>query len=350
MKPCLNEERHTFETDISSPPDSPMLEDDMHMISDIYKATCSFDSVRSSISLSMDKEMELSDFEMIEVITHHGQFGLGEVWRSRCRQDGNKYAVMIQDDTMGYTHSSEVEKQRHFLRSNFDRFANIESDFVCCCKWFFETERLVCLVTNYMPLNLFQLQSSMPNKRFSERKTELYVMEILTGLNDLHSQDIFLMGNLKPENVLVGADGHISLTGYFKVCHSSLKNSNSNDFMGNTYDSERMLGSPEYMSPEMVKFHVDNDNELLRTYSVEVDYWSLGCLLYELLHGISPFFRAGIKQIFISVLNGTYHDIADDVSLEAADIIRQLLQPNPKYRLANVGSVERHGFFRSFRW
>ena len=40
------------------------------------------------------------------------------------------------------------------------------------------------------------------------------------------------------------------------------------------------IGSPQYMSPEGM---------ILNCYSEKTDIWSFGIILYELLHGVTPF-------------------------------------------------------------
>jgi serine/threonine kinase 38 len=43
-----------------------------------------------------------------------------------------------------------------------------------------------------------------------------------------------------------------------------------------------VVGSPDYMSPEVLTY--DNST---RTYGREVDWWSIGCILFEMLTGKS---------------------------------------------------------------
>ena len=43
---------------------------------------------------------------------------------------------------------------------------------------------------------------------------------------------------------------------------------------------EMCLGTPLYMAPELVKQDM---------YTEKVDVWSLGCIVYQLLTGITPF-------------------------------------------------------------
>lgn len=85
----------------------------------------------------------------------------------------------------------------------------------------------------------------------------------------LHSKNV-IYRDLKPENILIDKDGYIRLAdfGISKVmCDKSMSHS--------------IIGTAEYIAPEMF-------NEK-RGYRQEVDVWSLGCLLYELVVGSPPF-------------------------------------------------------------
>jgi len=46
-------------------------------------------------------------------------------------------------------------------------------------------------------------------------------------------------------------------------------------------------GTPLYLAPEVV---------LSKGHDRAVDYWSLGCLIYEMLFGTTPFYERGIDQ------------------------------------------------------
>jgi serine/threonine protein kinase len=82
---------------------------------------------------------------------------------------------------------------------------------------------------------------------------------------------------LKAENVLIDKDGYCILIdlGYAKeVAHS-------------TYT---MCGTPLYIAPEIV---------LSRGYNSAVDYWSFGVLIFEMIHGFSPFY-AKVRILFFA--------------------------------------------------
>lgn len=111
-----------------------------------------------------------------------------------------------------------------------------------------------------------------------EYTAKYYAVEILFGLEYLHSNKI-IYRDLKPENILVTADGHLRLTdfGLSKV-------------LRNEDRAYTMCGTPEYLAPEVV---LSKDG-----YSYSCDFWSLGCVIYEMLIGFPPFYSRDRKQMF----------------------------------------------------
>lgn len=77
--------------------------------------------------------------------------------------------------------------------------------------------------------------------------------------------------SLKPENVLIGADGYIKLTDF---------GLSKNNILGE-FDTFSVCGTPEYLAPEVVK---------KEGHGKAVDWWCLGSIIYELIHGLPPFY------------------------------------------------------------
>ncbi|KDO53691.1 hypothetical protein CISIN_1g009367mg [Citrus sinensis] len=87
-----------------------------------------------------------------------------------------------------------------------------------------------------------------------------------------------------------------------------------------------IVGSPYYMAPEVLK----------RNYGPEVDVWSAGVILYILLCGVPPFWaetEQGVAQAIIRSVLDFRRDPWPKVSENAKDLVRKMLDPDPKRRL-----------------
>jgi serine/threonine protein kinase len=89
-----------------------------------------------------------------------------------------------------------------------------------------------------------------------------YIAEITLAFEHLHSQKIAYR-DLKPENLLIGSDGHLRITdfGFAKKIEDR---------------SYTLCGTPEYLAPEII---------LQQGHNHAVDWWALGVLLFEMLSG-----------------------------------------------------------------
>lgn len=129
---------------------------------------------------------------------------------------------------------------------------------------------------------------------------KFYGAEIVLILEFLHEQEGVAYRDLKPENLLLDAHGHIKLVdfGFAKrvgnrefILFSQLnyKNSlsdNSKFYLGETYT---LCGTPEYLAPEVIQS---------KGHGTAVDWWALGILMYEFLTGYPPFWHANPMEIY----------------------------------------------------
>ena len=95
------------------------------------------------------------------------------------------------------------------------------------------------------------------------------------------------------------------------------------------YDCEKyyleydLIGSPEYLSPEVI---------LGEEPTEAVDFWALGCIVYLFFHGETPFKDKYQEKLFEKIPNCEY-SLRSDLDLEAKDLIIKLLEFDPKKRL-----------------
>lgn len=98
-----------------------------------------------------------------------------------------------------------------------------------------------------------------------------YARETLEGLAYLHSRRV-LHRDVKPANLLLGANGSVKLTD-FGTSHSF-----SDDGKDTTLQTANLAGTVAYLAPEAVKGF----------YSAASDVWALGCTVLELAVGCPP--------------------------------------------------------------
>ena len=139
----------------------------------------------------------------------------------------------------------------------------------------------------------------------SEAQTYIYFKQVLNALEFLHENHL-VHRDLKPENILITKKDIVKLCDF--GCCVDIKNG----------FRETFCGTFEYMAPEIIK-------EL--PYNQGVDTWSLGILLYEMLHGNSPFCNKNdenqrdLSQIFKNILMKKLN-VKEEISDSCKDLIK----------------------------
>lgn len=119
-----------------------------------------------------------------------------------------------------------------------------------------------------------------------EDTAAFYAAEISCALKFLHEKGI-VYRDLKPENCLLDADGHLVLTD-FGLSKKSVDDSDSPSSPEDVSVLHSIIGTPEYCAPEILKGE---------PYTRNCDWYSLGCLVYDMLVGKPPYTGANHKVI-----------------------------------------------------
>jgi len=95
-------------------------------------------------------------------------------------------------------------------------------------------------------------------------------------------------------------------------------------------------------------------NHAVCRYGPEVDWWTFGILMYELLTGTTPFSADTEQNNFDNILKCSI-SFPNDVtsSVEVRSLITMLLEKNPKKRLGSAidaAAIKTHFFFQSMNW
>ena len=160
-------------------------------------------------------------------------------------------------------------------------------------------------------------------KGLNENKTFSLFIQVVNAVNFLHQNDL-IHRDIKPENILMYENNVVRLCD-FGWC-VKLDGHQRGTFCGTT----------EYMSPELVNHE---------GYGKEIDVWSLGVLLYEMIHGYSPFRpnkpKFNEKDVMENIKN---HNLifGRRVSDECKSLIYHLLDPNinKRYKVEDIYNSE----------
>ena len=142
--------------------------------------------------------------------------------------------------------------------------------------------------------------------------------QICAGVSYLHSRDI-CHRDLKPDNVLLTADGTAKISDFGLARHASQSENNFRTY----------CGTPHYFAPEMFKLQ----KQQVDGYGKAVDVWSLGVILYIIVSGKPPFDDENLGE---QVVNGIFEFDGpefESVSDSAKDLISRLMTVDPKLRL-----------------
>lgn len=244
------------------------------------------------------------DFEMI---TQVGQGGYGQVFLARKKDTREMCALKILNKKL----LMKLDETRHVLTER-DILTNTRSEWLVKLLYAFQDTQKVYLAMEFVPGGDFRTLLNNtgylipPHARF-------YIAEMFAAVNSLHDLG-FTHRDLKPENFLIDSKGHIKLTDFglaagtvskdriesMRVKLANLQDLDNYEVPSKLmYERQRIfkqsqghhnlansiVGSPDYMALEVLEG---------KNYDFTIDYWSLGCMLFEALCGYPPF--SGSKQ------------------------------------------------------
>ena len=270
------------------------------------------------------KKVKLEDFKFIRLIGI-GTYGKIYVASKKNGNSSNKlYAIKILNKK---NVNNKIELQN--IKTERTVLAKLNHPFIQKLYYAFQTKGNLYFITQFMhggELNYHIYKE--PNNYFSEEKARFYASEIILAINYLHKNNC-IYRDLKPENVLIDKTGHIKLIdfGLSKLCE------------GYPCKTKTLCGTLEYLAPEVL---------FEKEYGIEVDWWSLGVILYEMLSGHLPFKIIPGEKITKNIYKKRIK-MFKHFSKNAENLIKRLLEYNPKKRITYDGIIK-HPFFKGTNW
>ena len=207
---------------------------------------------------------------------------------------------------------------RHKIKNEINILSKLRHPFINQILDSFETEKHIFIIMEYVCGDL--LGFIRKRGKLSESISKLIFKQIIEGLKYIHKKKI-VHRDIKLDNIL------IDLTNTVKICDFGVSKKILNgDIM---YDH---CGTPAYIAPEIF------GNKGYEGFLCDV--WSAGVTLYYMLSGIQPFRANSIKDLEKIVLKGKFEEI-EEVSQEANDLIKEMLQVDPKKRIT-IDNILKH--------
>uniref|UniRef100_A0A915NCU4 protein kinase C n=1 Tax=Meloidogyne javanica TaxID=6303 RepID=A0A915NCU4_MELJA len=259
--------------------------------------------------LPVQWSMGLDDFELLTVI---GRGSYAKVVQAEHRRTGQIYAIKIIKKT------------------------------VCIDE---ETASRLFYVIEFIPGGdlMFHMQRQ---HKLPEEHARFYSAEVILALHFLHTRGI-IYRDLKLDNVLLDAEGHVKLTD-FGMCKENI---GPNDL------TSTFCGTPNYIAPEILRGEDYG-------YGYSVDFWALGVLMFEMMVGRSPFqapieeYQEYSEDFLFQVILERQIRIPRNLSVRAANVLKGFLNKDQNERLGckpdleeGLNDIKTNAFFRySIDW
>jgi len=253
------------------------------------------------------------DFKVIGLLAEGG-FGSVVLAKKKSTDDRSSSEEVLALKFVSNLHVSEAEKEVLFRA--------VGHPFMVQFLAYFQTKELVCYVLEHVEGGTLRCHLCR-HKRFSEDMARSYAAEIILAVNFLHKCGI-VHRDIKLENILLDRDGHCKLSD-FGLCKVGMFTKSK---------TSGMCGTKQYIAPEVRR----GDK-----YGPEVDWWSVGCVLYEMMLGTC---RDSNDFIFLE-------RFPTHLTPYAVSILKDFLHLEPSRRLGALGdtrSILRHPFFKKVNW
>lgn len=315
------------------------------------------------------------DQRMFDTVKPLGIGAFGVVSLVRKKDAGKLYAMktLRKVDVLRRNQAAHVKAERDIL-------AEADNEWVVKLFFSFQDSENLYFVMEYIPGgDMMSLLIKLGT--FPEHLALFYIAELVCAIESVHKMG-FIHRDIKPDNILIGADGHIKLTDFglctgFRWTHDSRhyqpkgqsaahgSHHRQGSIEPQTWDDDveclkplelkrvrehrcvahSLVGTPNYIAPEILR---------RVGYTQLCDWWSVGVIMYEMLVGQPPFMAPTPSETQVKIMNWkSYMHIPRHAAMSssAADLILSLCC-DPIDRIGRNGpeEIKHHPFFSAIDW
>ncbi|XP_062411648.1 rhodopsin kinase grk7a [Sardina pilchardus] len=289
-----------------------------------------------------DKYLQWKEFEKQPISDKYfyefrtlGKGGFGEVCAVQVKNTGKMYACKKLDKKR--LKKKHGEKMALLEKKILEK---VNSLFIVCLAYAYDTKEHLCLTMSLMNGGDLKYHIySIGEKGIEMDRIIYYTAQITTGIMHLHAMDI-VYRDMKPENVLLDSLGQCRLSDLGLAVELPA---------GKTITQK--AGTGAYMAPEIL-------TDI--PYRTSVDWWALGCSIYEMVAGYTPFKgpeadkkKLEKEEVQRRIINEEPKWEHKNFDAPTKDVIQQFLKKKIDERLGNKNNCEdprKHEFFKSINF
>ncbi|EPR79696.1 Protein kinase C [Spraguea lophii 42_110] len=260
-------------------------------------------------------------YTKFEVIKSVAKGGYGEVFLVKWKEQMMALKKVKKETVINQPHTA------FFLLEKEIMVKNLQSKWLVSSQMTFQDDNYLYFLMEYFPGgDLLDLLTK--DEVLKEEVIKFYSAEALLALEELHKMG-YIHRDVKPDNFLFDSKGHIKLADFGSCI--KLENGEAT--------SSIPVGTPDYICPEVLGSEV---------YSENVDFWSLGVVMYEMYFGEPPFYTESLKNTYRRIQELDLKFPEKEINEDLKDIICKML--TKKEDRIKLEEIKNHKFFKGINW
>lgn len=294
------------------------------------------DPLGAERAANCSRKRAAADFQFFECI---GEGSYSKVYRAMSKNNMHIYAIKV----LSKQHIQKEKKRKYVTIEKNTLNVLGKHPGIVTLYYTFQDPQSLYFVIDYAQNGEFLMLIHKLGS-LSLELTFYYTLQLIDTVIFIHDKGI-IHRDLKPENILLSKDWKIMITDF-----GAAKFVDRNDPAGTAKEdlivgdsNGSFVGTAEYVSPELLKYNHS---------SFSSDFWSLGCIIYQMIIGRPPFKASNEYATFEKIVDANY-TFPDPkiypIPSAVVNLIENLLLEDPQRRLGKE-NIKHHSWFKHVDW